>query len=426
MPQTIWSQIVPDFLIFILALTMCAFFAFLETALTALRLFKLKELSRKMKDYSKFFEILEHNPHRILVTILIANNLSNVTVVFLSTNLSEIFFAYFNITGGIASTLSIAVTTVIVTLFGEILPKNIAKLYGERLLPYILWLANIIFYIMYPFVTVFSACIDWLIGLIGNKGDIESGPSEQEIQFLIGYINERGLMEPDKTEMLQNVFELGSTPVREIMIPATDIVMIESSIAIEEALGFFSKYQFSRLPVYSQRIDNVIGLLYQKDLLLILTRPHAEEKVKDIMRPVMLVPDSIMINHLLRQFKAKQQHMAVVLDEYGSIVGLVTLEDVLEEIVGDIVDEHELVLQKIIQLKDDGGWLVDASISLDDLSEVINIDFNKYDVISLGGFIITKLQHMPKKGESFSYDGYLFQVQKSSERRVLQVFIIKE
>ena len=212
MPQTIWSQIVPDFLIFILALTMCAFFAFLETALTALRLFKLKELSRKMKDYSKFFEILEHNPHRILVTILIANNLSNVTVVFLSTNLSEIFFAYFNITGGIASTLSIAVTTVIVTLFGEILPKNIAKLYGERLLPYILWLANIIFYIMYPFVTVFSACIDWLIGLIGNKGDIESGPSEQEIQFLIGYINERGLMEPDKTEMLQNVFELGSTP----------------------------------------------------------------------------------------------------------------------------------------------------------------------------------------------------------------------
>ena len=119
----------------------------------------------------------------------------------------------------------------------------------------------------------------------------------------------------------------------------------------------------------------------------------------------MLVPDSIMINHLLRQFKAKQQHMAVVLDEYGSIVGLVTLEDVLEEIVGDIVDEHELVLQKIIQLKDDGGWLVDASISLDDLSEVINIDFNKYDVISLGGFIINKLQHMPKKGESFSYDG---------------------
>ena len=232
MHPNLWL-LVPDLVVFLIALTFCAFFAFLETALTALRLFKLKELSRTMKDYAKFFDILEHNPHRILVTILIAINLANVTVVFISTRMSEDLFAYFNITGGIASTLSVAITTLVVTLFGEILPKNLAKLYGERWLPYTLWLANIIFLIMAPFVTIFTACTDWLVHLIGGKGDTEYGPSEQEIQFLIGYINERGLMEPDKTEMLQNVFELGTTPVREIMIPATDMVMIEASLPIE-------------------------------------------------------------------------------------------------------------------------------------------------------------------------------------------------
>ena len=165
--------------------------------------------------------------------------------------------------------------------------------------------------------------------------------------------------------------------------------------------------------------------MYQKDLLLILTRPHGEEKVKDIMRPVMFVPDSMMVNQLLRQFKSKQQHLAVVLDEYGSIVGLVTLEDVLEEIVGEIVDEHELVLQKVIKLKDD-GWLVDASISLEDLSDVLKIDFPESDFISLGGFMIAKLQHLPKKGESFIFNNHIFQVQKASDRRVLQVFIMHE
>jgi putative hemolysin len=425
MQQAAWAYLVPNFLLFGFALIMCAFFAFLETALTSLRLFKLKELARSLKSYTKFFEILEHNPHRILMTILVASNLANVTYVFITARLSEKLFSYFNITGGLATTLTLALTTVAVTLFGEVLPKNLAKLYGERWLPYTLWLANLIFIILYPFVSVFSMCTDWLVHLVGNRGEIEHGPSEQEIQFLIGYINERGLMEPDKTEMLQNVFELGSTPVREIMVPATDMIMIEASIAIEEALGIFSKYQFSRLPVFSQRIDNVLGLLYQKDLLLILTKPHGAEKVKDIMRPVMFVPDSMMVNQLLRQFKSKQQHLAVVLDEYGSIVGLVTLEDVLEEIVGEIVDEHELVLQKVIKLKDD-GWLVDASISLEDLSDVLKIDFPESDFISLGGFMVAKFQHLPKKGESFVYNDYIFQVQKASDRRVLQVFIMHE
>lgn len=425
MGPNMWVQLIPDLIVFFIALISCAFFAFLETALTALRLFKLKEMSLEMKSYAKFFDILEHNPHRILATTLVATNLANVTVVFISTRLSDDLFAYFNITGGLASTLSVGLTTIVITLFGEILPKNMAKLYGDRWLPYTLWLANMVFYVMYPFVSILTKSTDWLIHLIGKKGETDLGPSEQEIQFLIGYINERGLMEPDKTEMLQNIFELGDTPVREIMVPTTDIIMIEASTPIENALSYFSKYQFSRLPVFSKRTDNVIGILYQKDLLLVLSREHSEETVKDIIRPVMFVPDNLMINQLLRQFKTKQQHMAIVLDEYGSIVGLVTLEDVLEEIVGEIVDEHELVMQKIMKLKDDAGWLAEASIPLEELEEILDINFEDFDVVSLGGFVIAKLQHLPKKGESFDYNGYTFTVQKSSDRRVLQVLIKK-
>jgi putative hemolysin len=254
---------------------------------------------------------------------------------------------------------------------------------------------------------------------------VSTQASEEEIQFLIRYIDEKGLMDSDKTEMLQNIFRLGRKPVKEIIIPDTDIVKVDVSSSIQDALKVFSKYQYSRLPVYDEDPENIIGIIYQKDIFLLLQDRIEDKKIKDIVRPIIFVPESLKVNQLLRQFKQQQMHMAMVLNEYGGVSGLVTLEDVLEEIVGDISDEYESISKKVELLNED-EWLVDAIVSLEELGEVLNITFPIKDVFTLGGFLTEQLQHLPRKGDRIYFKQFCFQVQKASPKRVLQVLVFKE
>ncbi len=231
-------------------------------------------------------------------------------------------------------------------------------------------------------------------------------------------------MESEKSTMLKNIFELGYTPVKEIMLPATDIISIDIESSIEQTRECFSKYQYTRLPVYQGKIDNIIGMIHQKDIFELLA--HGEQKpLREIVRPLMFVPETVKVNQLLREFRDQQMHIAIVLNEHGSVMGLITLEDVLEEIVGDISDEHESTVQKIVPLAR-GGWQVNASITLEELEEFFGVAFESEDSITLGGFLTEKLQHMPKKGERVHYKEFYFQVEKASHKRVRQVLIFKK
>jgi len=418
-----------ELIYFGLSLIVCAIFAFLETSITALRLFHLKELAQSSTGrYAYLFQSLEKNPHRVLSTILIANSLADVTAAALSTHIMEQVAVKFNLSSGIGFSIGIAVATLAILIFGEIIPKNIAKLHGEKLFRSTLWLTNITFYTLSIPVTLLNRFSDFIIYRMSGKKMIdasESITSEKEIKFLIDYIDEKGLMEREKTQMLQNIFELGRTPVKEIMVPAPDIISISAQATVKDTLTVFAKHTYSRLPVYEGKIDNVIGMVHQKDIFHHWSHGEENKELKEIVRPIMFIPESVKVNQLLREFRQQNMHIAMVINEYGGVTGLVTLEDVLEEIVGEISDEHEPTSEKIVPLKQ-GGWLVDAAITLEELADLLSIAFETEDALTLGGFLTEHLQHLPKKGERILYKHFYFQVQKASPKRVFQVLIFQE
>jgi len=430
--ESISTNLTSPFIFFCIALLIRALFSFLEISVTTLRLFKLKEIAASFTDssnYSRLFKTLEEQPQRILIMVLIASCLVDVIAASLGTYIMEMFFARYNVSSGIGFSIGIGLTTLSILIFGEIIPKNLARINGEKLFKSTLGLINILYYVLQPailFITGLTDLISYrIIGKRIFEVNNESIASEKEIQFLINHIKEKGLMEIEKTEMLQNVFELGHTPVKDIMAPMTDVISLNVETSINQALEVFAKHGFTRLPIYEDKTENIIGMIHQKDIFFMLL--HKQEKtLKELARPILFIPESIKVNQLLREFRQQHMHIAMIINEYGSVTGLITLEDVLEEIVGEIIDEHEPVTEKIIPLKQ-GGWLIDASTALENLSKILAIDkFETEDAITLGGFLIEQLNHLPVKGERILYKNFYFQIQKASAKRVLQVLVFKE
>lgn len=413
-------------LFFCISLSIRGLFSFLETSITALRLFKLKELESKTGKYAQLFETFEKNPQRILITILVANSLADVTTAALAAHIMETIFAYLHLSGDLGFSLGILLATVAIVIFGEIIPKNIARTRGEYLFTSTLWIIHGVYILLYPLVSVLVCFSELVMVIIGGRSDKTNDwvTSEPEIRFLINYIRKLGLMETEKSQMLQSIFELASTSVKESMVPAMDIVSVDINATIQETLQIFLKRNFTRLPVYKGNHENIVGIVHLKDVFFLLSQ-NQELPLRELLRPILFVPESMKINQLLKEFTEKHRHMAIVLNEHGSLIGLITLEDILEEIVGEISDEHEPANEKIISLKDD-GWLAEASTPLEDISKLLNITFEADDVFTLGGFIAKQLQRLPKKGERVLYKNFYFQVQNASPKRVLQVLIFKE
>jgi len=427
MQEPLTSSLTLPIIFFFVSLIIRAIFSFLETSITALRLFKLKELAQKNMRYGGLFQSLEKTPHRVLMTILIANSVADVVTAALATHITETIFSRLGLSSGLGFSFGIGVASIAIIVFGEIVPKNLARSRGERLFQSMLWLINGVYRILSPLTSFFLRITNALTERVSGKKLFAAQDwvsSEKEVRFLIEYINEKGLIDPEKTAMLKNIFDLGNTQVKEVMIPATDVISVSANTSIQDTLHIFSEYHYTRLPVYEGNSDNVIGMVHQKDIFELLSK-NEEKPLKDIIRQIMFIPESVRINQLLQELRAQHMHIAMVLNEHGSVTGLVTLEDALEEIVGEISDEHEAATRKIVPLQQ-GGWLVNASIPLEELEEFFKITFKTEDSVTLGGFLTEQLQHLPKKGERVVYEGYTFQIQKASHKRVRQVLIFEK
>lgn len=428
MEDSISRSLTTPIIFFFICLFLRAVLSFLETSIAALRLFKLKELAASTESYATLFANLEKYPHRVLITILFANSLTDVTISALTTHIMGIVATRMHLSNSIGFSVGIAVATIMILIFGEIIPKNLAKGRGEKLFRSSLGLTNFIFYLFYPPVSFLIRFTDYVIAKVSGTPDEETGSewvsSEREIQFLIDYIFQKGLIEREKTEMLQNIFELGRTPVKDIMIPSTDIVSVPAQLTMKETLKVFLEEQFSRLPVWDENKDNVIGMIHLKDVFAALST-HKDLPLKGLIRPILFVPESVKVNQLLREFRSQHMHIALVINEHGIITGLITLEDVLEEIVGEISDEHEEIHSDKITEIEPGTWLVDGSLTLKHLSEHIFLTFDTHDAVTVGGFVTAHLQHLPKEAEQFTYKNHIFKVQESNEKRVLKVLISK-
>ena len=407
---------IPLFIIFGISLISASLFAFIETAVTGLRQFKVKELENEVKGYQFLFKTWEEKPQRILISALIVSNFFDVLC---SVTITEIMQFYF---GNLGLAIGVAVATLMILVFGNILPKTFAKTAYVSAIKWLLWFISLVVWFLYWPVSILLRISHLIFGYFGGDEALESSDavSEEEIKFLIGHGDERGVLDTEKTEMLQNVFGLGQIPVSKVMIPETDMVVLDISASLEKAMETIRHYRYSRIPVYEGKDDNIIGIIYHKDLFDV--NPHQNVLLKELVRPVMFVPESKRINQLLNEFLKKRMHMSIVVDEFGGVVGLVTLEDLIEEIVGEISDEHEKIHTGIVPLEQ-GGWLVNAGIVLDKLEDLLDIDFGPGDSLTLGGFLSEQLQHLPKCGECVNYRGYCFKIQEASEKRVLQVLI---
>jgi len=325
-------------LLFGCALSCAALFAYLETTFTSLRLFEVNQLETRINAYKRLFAVWRTAPQRILITILIASNFADVVCSVLLTEVMQQLIA-----GQLGTIVGVLSSTLLIVFLGNIIPKSFARVRGRHIAPSALFLVNLLLTVLKPILDISV----WITDYFAHKMHGSTVPheehgavSEQEIAFLIDYSDQKGIIESDKSEMLQNIFDLGNTAVSAIMVPAKDIVLLEVSTSIEQAHELFLSYRYSRIPLYKETPNNIVGFIYQKDLFALLFK-QTTGNLADFMRPVMFVPENTKTNALLKDFLRLKTHLAIVCNEAGSVVGMATLEDVLEEIVGEITDEKD-------------------------------------------------------------------------------------
>lgn len=324
--------------LYAVSLSGTSLFSYLESICTALRLFEINQLEQQHPQYQKLFAVWRSQPQRLLITILIANNFADTLSAVLITEVMQQLIG-----GEIGLGVGVCCATVISMFTGNILPKSIGRARSGPIPPFILSVLSNLLTLMSPIVAIALKTAEPLTRMIGASTPEDGGAemvTEKEIEFLIDYSDGKGIMPADKTEMLQKVFDLGETTVRSIMVARPKMVMLDVETPWNQAREFFLTSYYSRVPVYEGSPDTVIGFIHQKDIFFRAYK-NEEIKLRDLVRPILFVPDTEKSNALLREFLKNSRHMAVITDEQSHVVGLVTLEDVLEELVGEIFDEHE-------------------------------------------------------------------------------------
>jgi CBS domain containing-hemolysin-like protein len=321
--------------------------------------------------------------------------------------------------------IAFAFTAFLQTVFGELVPKVYTLERGEQVLlrvihPMRLWIA-----LTSPFLWVLNTCTAFVF----KAFNIQDPPrrhfvhSGEELRMLVTASHEEGVLEEKEEEMLHSVFDFSETVVSEVMTPRVDMIGLAATATVNELVELALKHGHSRIPIYEEDIDSIFGAVHIRDALRAVVEEKGTAQVRELARKVLIVPENKDAGDLLTEFKKTKTHMAIVIDEYGGTRGLVTMEDLIEELVGDIADEHEIVEEYVIQ-QDDGSYVLDARISLDDLNEKLGLTIEDEEFNTLGGHVFGLLGREPKIGDEVSTDHYILRVEESDRHRILKVRLI--
>ena len=402
-----------------------AYFSASETALTGLGRLKMKSLMEKEKEKAPLLSLWVEDPNRLLTTILVGNNIVNVAASVLFT---VILLRLLGETAtGKATALSIGIMTFLILIFGEITPKTYARQHAERIALRTIGLLKFFARVFSPLVKALIFVAGIVIRLSGSKM-VSPGPfmTEEDIRGMLSVGEEEGVLEEEEREMIDSIFKFGDTKVQEVMVPRPDMVAVEAGRSLSDILKAAVEAGHSRIPVFEKKIDNIIGVLYVKDLLNLWGKKDEERlKVKDLIRPPYFVPETKKVNELLREFQKKKIHLAIAVDEYGGTAGLATLEDLLEEIVGEIEDEHD-EKREDIKILEDGSALVSGKMYIGEVNEELDINLpEKEGVETVAGFVTDYLGRVPQTGEELTYESIFISVVEADHRRVIRVKIVK-
>lgn len=394
--------------IIVFCVIMSAYFSATETAFSTFNRIRVKNLAEKGNKRAERVIKLSDNYDTLLSTILIGNNIVNI----LASSMATILFVDLLKDGSLAewsSAISTAVLTLVILTFGEISPKTIAKKKPEAFAIFAAPLINVLLYVFLPFTFIFKQLQNALAKIF--KSDEDKGMTEEELISIIEEAEEEGDLDKEETDLIKSAIEFNDLEVSDIFTPRIDITAISKDAEREEVRNLFVESGYSRLPIYEDDLDNVVGILYYKDFFTSDFQSYDE-----IMKPVIYVAKNQKINDLLKELQDKQLHMAVVMDEFGSTAGIVTLEDILEEIVGEIWDEHD---EKVIEIQkiSEREYIVSGKANISKLFDELEID-EEPEAQTVNGWTMTNLGRIPVEGDSFESSGLKVSVLKMDGKRV--------
>lgn len=404
---------------FVILLAFSAFFSASETALSSANKIRLKTRAEDGdRKAARALELIE-GYDKTLSAILVGNNVVNLYSASIATAAAIAMF------GEKGSAIATAITTVLVLIFGEILPKSFAKDHSETFSLAVAAPLSFIRTILTPVVWIFIQIKQLFTGR--NSGmNLQPSVTEDELKTIIDTVEEEGVLSEQETDIIQSAIDFDNTTVQEILVPRVDVVAVEMNTPTEDILSTCLDNGYSRIPVYQNSIDNIVGVLHAKDLLNCLAK-NKPIVVSELMRDVMFVYRTKRINSLLADFRRTKQHIAIVTDDYGGTVGLVTLEDVLEELVGEIWDETDSA-EVPIRAISENKWEVQGDVNIEDLFETIGFSDRNFDCdySSVAGWVLDVLEHIPVAGEHFGYKNLRIVVQKVEDQRILSLLVERE
>lgn len=405
-------------IVLLILLLLSAFFSSAETAMTTVNKIYIMSLVNEGNKRAKTLQKIIDNPGKLLSTILIGNNIVNLSASSLATTWTT------RVLGNAFVGIATGILTLLILLFGEITPKTMATLYAEKLSMAYAPIIYLLMKVLTPVIFIVNRLSNGILYVLGvdPKGK-QSTMTEQELRTIVDVSHEDGVIESEEKKMIYNVFDFGDSRAKDVMVPRIDMSFIDVNATYEELLNSFKEDGYTRYPVYEDSTDNIIGTINMKDLLL--WDPKEKFSIRDILRKPYFTYEHKSTAALLMEMKQYSVNFVIVLDEYGATAGMITMEDLLEEIVGEIRDEYDAdEVEDMQEIVPDREYTAQGSAKLDDLNEALGLKLDSEDYDSVGGYIIEKLDYFPKEGESYiTEDGVKLVVDATEKNRIEAVHI---
>lgn len=411
------GDIQSSLILVVILLLLSGFFSSAETSLVAVSRIRIRTLAEEGNHRAKLLLSIFAHEDKMLSAILIGNNLVNTWLASTAATLASGF-------GGAAVSIATFVITFLILVFGEITPKTMATQNAERLALLYAPVITLFMKLLTPviwFINLFSSLILRLFGISRES----AGPSmtESELRTIVDVSHEEGVIQSDEKQLLNNVFDFGDARAKEVMVPRVHVVMAEAGSTYKDLLSLFRQEQFTRIPIYEDSVDNIIGLVNMKDLLL-LDDP-SQFDLKAMLRKPYFTVENKKVSDLLMEMKNSTVNMAIVLDEYGELSGIITVEDIIEEIVGEVHDEYDAHEAENIRKVGNRTWVVKGYLSLHDINDELGLNLDSEDFDSIGGLMIDAIGRLPKLGDQVTLpDGVTLQVTKTQKNRIEEVRIL--
>lgn len=404
--------------ILIICLVLSALFSASETALMSLSKIRVKQMIENREKGANRINKLLSDPSRLLSAILIGNNVVNIGASSLMTSLA--IDAFGNTGVGVAT----GIMTLLILVFGEITPKSLAAKNSEKISVRLSGFIEFVTNLLTPISFVLNIITDFLVKLLGGEVD-KKKPfiTQEELKTIVNVSYKEGVLEGEEKDMIYNVFDFSDSQVNDVMVPRTEIVAIDVDLPYEEIIKIINKEQYSRIPVYKNTIDNIIGILYVKDLLFMDVNKESTFDLRKYIRQPYFTPEYKSIKELFKEMRTNRNHMVVIIDEYGGTEGIVTIEDVVEEIVGDIEDEYDKKIKEIEVIKED-EYLVNGNVRIDTINELIGTHIESKDFDTIAGFVIGIIDRLPEAGEEIEYENIRFIIENIDRNRIKKIRIL--